>query len=132
LPSDVKPAVLEHLCCPDCHGEFQLHTADATADGEVIVGSLECPICQVRYPIIEGLPVILKKAAEMRITQRAFGHLWTWQSEGRFEREIVYGQSEEEELADFKRAFALSDWKELSGGLVVDAGCGSGSLGTAA
>src|SRR5205814_16414 len=55
-------------------------------------------------------------------------HLWTWQDEGRFEHNIVYGQSEDEELADFRRAFALSDCKELSGKTVVDAGCGSGRL----
>lgn len=47
--------LLEILVCPQCRGEL---TYDRTAE------TLTCPACRLRYPIEDGVPVMLPEEAE--------------------------------------------------------------------
>lgn len=49
----VDPRLFELLCCPKCRGELQ--------KGE---GSLNCLACRLRYPVIDGVPVMLPERAK--------------------------------------------------------------------
>lgn len=123
----MKPELLSIVSCPDCKGPFQLD--NAVSDGsEIISGSLRCRACDADYPIVDGLPVILRDDRQTRRTREAFERQWIWQKAGYFEDTIIYGQPEDEELADFKSAFSLSAFGDLTGKVVLDAGCGSGRL----
>jgi uncharacterized protein YbaR (Trm112 family) len=49
----VDPQLLELLVCPACHGEVKL-------EGDRIV----CQACGRRYPVRDGIPVMLIEEAE--------------------------------------------------------------------
>ena len=44
------PALLEILVCPKCKGELEHRVAES---------SLVCPACRLRYPIRDGIPIML-------------------------------------------------------------------------
>jgi uncharacterized protein YbaR (Trm112 family) len=48
VPAKLTQADLRWLVCPVCHGQLQLA-------GETI----RCAGCQRRYPLVDGLPVLL-------------------------------------------------------------------------
>jgi len=123
----LKPGLLSFICCPDCHGPFSL-SSDVADGAEIISGTLACPQCKTEYAVIDGLPVILLDTKKMRRTQASFGTQWTWQSTGYFEDDTIYGQSQSEELLDFKSIFQIPELGSLSGKMILDAGCGSGRL----
>jgi len=50
----VPPRLLEQLACPRCKGPLT-----AASDGEL----LRCPACGLRYPIRDGIPVLLADEA---------------------------------------------------------------------
>ena len=50
----IKEDLLEILVCPKCHQKVTL-----TEDGS----GLDCPACQVRYPIVDDIPVMLIEEA---------------------------------------------------------------------
>jgi SAM-dependent methyltransferase len=123
----MKPDLLGIICCPDCNRPFQLDGPVSEKD-EIISGSLRCGGCETDYPIVDGLPVILRDDPQTRKTREAFERQWVWQKAGHFEDKTIYGQPEDEEMSDFKSAFNLSDLGALSERVVLDAGCGSGRL----
>ena len=45
--------LLQLLACPACHGELS-----------EVEGGLVCPTCALRFPICDGIPVLLLDAAE--------------------------------------------------------------------
>jgi uncharacterized protein YbaR (Trm112 family) len=46
----LAPQLLAILVCPQCKGELE-HRADVPA--------LDCPACALRYPIRDGIPIML-------------------------------------------------------------------------
>ena len=54
----MKRELMEILVCPVCKGELEL-TVDEETDDEIVAGSLHCPKCQERYPIIDTIPNLL-------------------------------------------------------------------------
>ena len=54
----MKRELMDILACPVCKGKLEL-TVEAEDGAEVISGSLDCPKCNVRYPIVEGIPRLL-------------------------------------------------------------------------
>jgi len=54
----VKRDLTEILCCPVCRGELRLQATESRGD-EVLTGGLDCPRCDRRYPIREGIPDLL-------------------------------------------------------------------------
>jgi uncharacterized protein YbaR (Trm112 family) len=49
----LDPRLLEILCCPACHGDLVLQK-----QGEVET-ALDCSACGLRFPIEDGIPVML-------------------------------------------------------------------------
>ena len=97
----MKKNLLNIICCPDCHDTFRLQNA-ITKDNEVISGALFCQKCNSQYPILDGLPVIMKNLGRMSRTKKSFGKQWEWQNKKYFESDTIYGVSEEEELREFE------------------------------
>lgn len=51
----IDKELLEIMCCPDCHGDLELNEPQAR---------LICVKCGKRYPIRDGIPVMLIDEAE--------------------------------------------------------------------
>jgi len=51
----LEPDLLEILVCPRCRGGLT-----AAEDGS----SLDCPACRLRYPVRDGIPIMLPEEAE--------------------------------------------------------------------
>ena len=54
----MKRELLDIMACPVCKGELEL-TVDEESEQEVVNGSLYCPKCNVRYPIVDAIPNLL-------------------------------------------------------------------------
>ena len=54
----MKRMMMDILACPVCKGELEL-TIDKEEKEEVVAGSLYCPKCDVRYPIVDTIPNLL-------------------------------------------------------------------------
>ena len=50
--SDIDPALLAIIVCPDCRGELALTANDET-------GELVCQTCGLAYPVRDNIPVLL-------------------------------------------------------------------------
>jgi len=57
----VRPKLLTLLVCPGCGESFHLE-ATVKEGEEVVEGTLACPGCEARYPIVGGIPRILPAA----------------------------------------------------------------------
>jgi len=51
----ISSELLEILACPKCHTKIEL-SPDQDA--------LDCPSCRLRYPIVDGIPVMLIEEAK--------------------------------------------------------------------
>ena len=51
----LDPALLELLACPVCKGPLTYRREDPE--------SLDCPACRKRYPVQDGIPVLLIEEA---------------------------------------------------------------------
>ncbi|MBA7678023.1 hypothetical protein ES703_86291 [subsurface metagenome] len=49
---------MDILACPVCKGELELKV-EKENDKEIVTGSLYCPKCKVRYPIVDTIPNLL-------------------------------------------------------------------------
>ena len=54
----MKKELMDILACPVCKGKLEL-TVDEENEEEVVTGSLYCPKCDVRYPIVDAIPNLL-------------------------------------------------------------------------
>ena len=54
----MKKQLMEILACPLCKGELQLGIEEEN-EREVVTGSLFCPKCDQRYPIMDTIPNLL-------------------------------------------------------------------------
>ena len=55
----MKPWLLALLSCQECSGELELAEELETREGEVITGTLECAECQLSWPVLGGMPIML-------------------------------------------------------------------------
>lgn len=124
----MKKRLLDIICCPECHESFSLLNA-IEKDSEVTSGSLFCQKCNSQYPILEGLPVIIKDIGIMNRTKKSFGKQWEWQNKNFFETDTIYGLNKIEEIQDFESIFKVK-LTNLSNKIILDAGCGLGRLTT--
>lgn len=133
--------MLDYLCCPSTHAQLRLGEVTSRDQDHVMDGELVAVDDQsIRYPIIEGVPVLLpgvhtKAAAQ---TLDVFGTEWQeFDNWGWIDEE---GSSKDAQLqldsgtsADSRKDFllktgflALGDHDPMLGKVVVDAGCGNG------
>jgi uncharacterized protein YbaR (Trm112 family) len=54
----MKRSLMDILCCPVCKGDLRLRV-DTEDEKEILEGNLHCAICNVDYPIHEGIPNLL-------------------------------------------------------------------------
>jgi uncharacterized protein len=53
-PHEFDASILGQLACPACHGDLHLDGA-----------RLACGACSRRYPIVDGIPVLIVERAEL-------------------------------------------------------------------
>ena len=54
----MKRELLDILVCPVCKGKLEIGV-DEENETEIVTGSLYCPKCAVRYPIVDTIPELL-------------------------------------------------------------------------
>ena len=105
------------IACLGCRGSLVLDAREREGE-EVMSGELRCPACNLRWPIIRGVPRFLEgieREEDLRqVYADSFGHQWT-----------TYDWLRDEDAHEFH---AITDLKleELADRVVLDAGCGGG------
>ena len=54
----MKQELMDILACPVCKGELEISVEEEN-EKEIISGSLYCPRCAQRYPIVDTIPNLL-------------------------------------------------------------------------
>jgi len=54
----MKQELMDILACPVCKGKLEL-SVDEENETEIVTGSLYCPECDVKYPIVDTIPNLL-------------------------------------------------------------------------
>ena len=54
----MKRDLMDILACPVCKGKLGL-TVDEENEQEIVTGSLYCPKCNQRYPVVDTIPNLL-------------------------------------------------------------------------
>ena len=54
----MKKELLDMVVCPVCKGKLELSAVEENGE-EVVNGSLYCPKCDVRYPVVDTIPNLL-------------------------------------------------------------------------
>lgn len=115
----MKRRLMDFLACRACGVDFHL-TVDAQTGDEITSGTIHCPSCGSRHPIIRAIPrfveAIQGEADLRKVYADSFGHQWT-----------TYNWLREEDEAEF---FHITDLaaESLRGKVVFDAGCGGGRI----
>lgn len=104
------------MACPACGRGFEI-VAEKVEASEVIDGSLVCQSCGCRFPIVRGVPRLLRKAldAEQKATADAFGYEWTHYS--------ALTDADKKEFLAWIAPLTPADFQDR---VVLDAGCGKG------
>lgn len=124
----MRVKLIDFLACPDCGGNLQLESLqEAAPNQEIDAGELGCNFCNRSFPIINGVPAFALQAVDTDITARGFGQQWSARKQGRFERDAVFGFTDQDYLDHFCFAFTIDDLSALTG-VSVEAGIGSGNL----
>lgn len=114
----MRRQALEYLACPDCRATVELATpTEEGADGHVIAGELVCRLGGCRFPIRQGVPMLLPRRVQPLSTDTAarFDEQWKhWrQLHGFYEQQFL-------------------DWiapvrpGDFAGRVVLEGGCGKG------
>lgn len=128
----MKLRVLDWITCPVCQQDFELRTT-ARHEDEIISGTLTCSQGHL-FEIRDGLPRLridqkLDKASaraegDALSVAASFGAEW---SHFDYEKDRTWHQSVEERRQLLLKEVAMSP-DQLRGKVVLDAGCGNGSL----
>lgn len=54
----MKKGLIDILACPVCRGKLELSIEEEN-EQEIVTGSLYCPKCDIKYPIIDTIPHLL-------------------------------------------------------------------------
>jgi SAM-dependent methyltransferase len=114
----MRREVLPLLACPNCGGELSLRPGDVRGDGgHVMAGELACSACDSRFPIREGVPVLLPGNVDAVKTETAsrFAEEWLRWSDLR--------DYYEQEFFAWVAPVTAADFE---GQLVFEGGCGKG------
>jgi SAM-dependent methyltransferase/uncharacterized protein YbaR (Trm112 family) len=115
----MRKRLLDLIYCPDCHHDLELSATEQ--EGDVIVsGSLGCPGCEQKWPILGGIPRFIDGIAGegdlRKVYADSFGHQWT-----------TYDWLRDEDEQEFYTITDLGP-EDLKGKTVFDAGCGGGRI----
>lgn len=111
----MKSRLTNLLACPDCQARFRLEI-NAQRGDEVVSGFLRCAGCALTFPVRHGIPRFVSDEAY------AASFAFEWKRWRRTQFDTGSRRTSES-------AFTASTGKrpcELSGKLVLDAGCGAG------
>lgn len=112
----MKLTLLPLLACPACRHGFDVNP-EYIEDSEILEGSLTCQGCSCIFPIIRGVPRILRKTldAGKKATADAFGYEWTHYS--------VLTEADKKEFLAWISPLTPAEFRDM---VVLDAGCGKG------
>ncbi len=123
----MKKAALSYIVCPFCLGRLELIEEEICKDN-VMRGSLECRNkgCGNKYPVVHGLADLCRlRYEEESAVAESFGFEWGAHHQKKMESASVFGREPDEDISYFQTAMNVTG---LEGKLVLDAGCGSGTL----
>ncbi len=111
---------LVYLACPRCGGPLRLEERATIDDGHIMEGTLECSSCRALYPVQDGVPRLLPDASVRSPVREnvaaRFGYEWNEFRDFEFD----------EEVASLRTWFEPRRPEDLSGLVVLEAGCGMG------
>ena len=61
----MRRTLMDILCCPVCKGDLTLNV-EKEDENEVLEGELLCTMCEVKYPIHEGIPNLLPQTPKIK------------------------------------------------------------------
>lgn len=114
----MRERLLQYLACPACDGSVELSDVTASDGSHVLEGALSCSSCQVRFPIMRGIPRFAdldKLDAEKAATAANFG--WQWQH---------FTQEDKKYAEQFLKWIAPVTLEFFKDKIVLEAGCGKG------
>src|SRR4051812_30237099 len=128
----MKLRMLDLIACPVCGKDFDLRNG-ARHDEEIVSGVLVCPQ-EHAFEIWQGVPRLridqkldrapVQAEGDALAVAASFGAEW---SHFDYEKDRTWHQSVQERRQLFLKEVAMSP-EELRGKVVLDAGCGNGSL----
>ena len=125
----MKLGFLEYLVCPLCQSDLKADLSEPEPDGEYLSGTLICTNddCSKEFPIVNGVPRMVVVSQESGGAAETFGFEWEQHGKKNLEGTTVFGRTQDQDMAYFKKAFQL-DTCSISKAVVLDGGCGSGQL----
>lgn len=111
----MKPRLAELLSCPECHAPLQLEVGACQGD-EILGGTLTCSKCPSKFIIRDGIPRFVPDDAYVS----TFSFEWKRWRLTQLDTEVYRASETTFEASTGRRP------EELSGKLVLDAGCGAG------
>ena len=119
----VTERIRQALRCPQCRGAL---SAVGFERGEAYQG-FYCRACSLSFPSLDGVLRILVPPAQRDPVAESFGFQWQARAAGTFEKDTLYGLTKEQEFSAFFNAYDIYP-SDLKGKMVLDAGCGDGTL----
>jgi ubiquinone/menaquinone biosynthesis C-methylase UbiE/uncharacterized protein YbaR (Trm112 family) len=124
----MRKSLLDMLVCPQCRAPLVLEALQTGLNkNEILQGNLTCLKCAQRYPIQNGIPILLVSADYHASIYRSFGFQWQMRKNKLFETKTLYGRDAEATLSNFFDRLKKRP-EEIRGKRILDAGCGSGML----
>lgn len=127
------PEALQYLACPHCHSELYLEDIEG-ASGHIEKGILHCSSGCGSYPVHNGVPQLLpelyQRSNSLRYRQKQTRHKFSSQW-GMFRYgTTTWGTTTQERVVVALHELGW-DKQELRGKIILDAGCGNGTLSKA-
>ncbi|MBI3551215.1 MAG: methyltransferase domain-containing protein [Elusimicrobia bacterium] len=115
----MKTTLMPYLASPCCAASLkmaELGQFPRTESMDIQSGSLECLACKGRYPIVDGVPILVLESADSKVlkTRDSFAYEWSRYPGSLPEDQGVFLEETQLPAGEFK------------GKLVLDAGCGMG------
>ena len=129
----MKREALDFLACPHCAAELQV-SADELQGDDIRSGHLRCASGCGNYPVLEGVPCLLPELVRrdhprtewQEHTRRSFGAQWQMYEYGN----TTWGITVEERIRVVLHELCWNE-SDLAGKVILDAGCGNGTLSKA-